>query len=68
MQLYNNPNSIEDTLRRKYGITDIDKRYLAIDYSKKTEFIDKYGRTVCHTKPYSKLLNFVEKTLTEEIP
>lgn len=68
MALHNDPYSIENVLRRKFGILDIDKAYLNIDYNKKTEFVDKHIRTVCHTKPYSELLRFAEETLMEEIP
>lgn len=60
--------SIDDLLRRKYGITNIDKAYLAIDYSHKTEFVDKYGRTIDKSRPYSQLQRFTESVLTEEIP
>ncbi len=68
MELNNNYGAVETILRKKYGITDIDKAYLAIDYSNKTELIDNYGRTVCHTRSYSSLLKFSERVLAEKIP
>ncbi len=60
-------NTEEEVLHKK-GITDIDKSYLAIDYSKKTELVNNYGHTIVRTRPYIELLQFVEKTLTEELP
>lgn len=61
--LENKYNNIEDILEKKYGITDVDAAFLKIDYSKKTEFIDRYGRTIIYTRPYSSLLKFAEKTM-----
>jgi hypothetical protein len=61
-------SNLSDLLSLKYGITDIDKSYLNINYNNKTEWIDRYGRTVYLTRPYSKLLHLIEDALTEEIP
>jgi hypothetical protein len=66
--MLNNYTSIDQVLKEKYGIIDIDKAYLSIDYSKKTELINRHGQTVVHTNSYNKLLRRAEKILTEEIP
>lgn len=47
---------------------EIDKAYLAIDYSNKTDLVDKYGRTISHTRSWKSLLQFSEKMLTKKIP
>lgn len=62
-----------NALAQKFFSSNCDEKevnalYLAIDYSKKTEWVDRYGRTVAHTYSWRSLLQFMKKTLMEFIP
>lgn len=62
-----------NALALKFFSEDCDEKevstlYLAIDYSKKTEWVDRHGRTVAHTYSWNDLLQFMKKNLMKFIP